>query len=164
MHRGLKPLLAVAGIALAGCSAPAEPQITFYSHGDSVEVEPARYCDATGENCAPPPANPVGELPVPEKAPLQISVPEEVATTPWQVAFIYRSTDGQERDGRSPVFAPNERHAFTLHLPPDGARLEHVEVQQFSAMLTAGSEGGVDFGIGGSWILDTRREGASQGA
>lgn len=157
MHRGLKPLLAVAAIALAGCSTPTEPQVTFYSHGESVAVEPARYCDASGENCAPAPKDPVGELPVPEKAPLQISVPAEVASTPWQVAFIYRGANGEELDGRSPVFAPGERHAFTLHLPPDGTRLEHVEVQQFSALLMPGPEGGVDFAIGGSWILDTRR-------
>ena len=151
-------MLAVAGIALAGCSAPSEPQVTFYSHGEAVAVDPARYCDANGENCAPPPADPVGELEVPADAPLQISVPEEVATTPWQVAFIYRNAQGEEFDGRSSVFAPNQRHSYTLRLPPDGKQLEHVEVQQFSAVLTPGPGGGVNFGIGGSWVLDAQPE------
>ncbi|MBB5153809.1 DUF2771 family protein [Saccharopolyspora phatthalungensis] len=155
MHRGLKPLLAVAGIALvAGCAAPSQPQVTFYSHGNSVAVEPAQYCDATGQNCVTPSKNPVGELRVPDHAPLQISVPGKVAAAPWQVAFIYRGINGEELDGRSAVFPPNKRHAYTLQLPPDGTRLEHVEVQQFSAVLTPGAEGGVDFGIGGSWVLN----------
>jgi hypothetical protein len=151
--RGLKPLLAIAGIALAGCSAPAEPQVTFFSHGQSVEVDAARYCDPTGADCAPPTTNPVGRLPVPPGSPLQISVPQQVAAAPWQVAFVYRGVNGEEVGGKTPVFAPNKQYAYTLRLPPDGARFEHIEVQRFSAVLSAGDEGGVDFGIGGSWIL-----------
>ncbi|KAA5824988.1 DUF2771 family protein [Saccharopolyspora hirsuta] len=158
MHRGLKPLLAVAGVALAtGCAAPSEPQVTFYSHGRSVEVAPAQHCDPTGEKCTASPGA-VGELRVPAGRPLQISVPGEVAETPWQVVFLYRGANGEELDGRSPVFAPNERHAYTLQLPPDGKQLEHVEVQQFSAVLTPGTDGGVDFGIGGSWVLDAKEQ------
>ncbi|MCI2420401.1 DUF2771 domain-containing protein [Saccharopolyspora sp. K220] len=158
MHRGLKPLLAVASLGLvAGCAAPSEPQVTFYSHGNSVTVDPAQYCDATGQNCAKPPENPVGQLRIPGREPLQISVPGEVAAAPWQVAFIYRGINGDELDGRSAVFPPNERFAYTLNLPPDGARLEHVEVQQFSAVLSPSADGGVDFGIGGSWILDVQQ-------
>ncbi len=156
MHRGLKSLLAVTGIALAGCSAPSEPQVTFYSHGSAAEVAPASYCDATGENCIPPPEDPVGELRVPERAPLQISTPKEVAEAPWQVAFIYQDPEGRELEGRSPVFAPNERHSYTLKLPPEGTRLKHVEVQQFSAMLVPSADGGIQFGIGGSWIVNTQ--------
>lgn len=155
MHRGLKPLLAAAGIALvAGCAAPSEPQVTFYSHGNSVAVNPAQYCDATGQNCVTPSENTVGDLRVPDNDPLQISVPGEVAAAPWQVVFLYRGANGQELDGRTAVFRPNERHAYTLQVPPDGTRLEHVEVQQFSAVLTQGTDGGVDFGIGGTWILN----------
>jgi uncharacterized protein DUF2771 len=158
VHRRLKPLLAVAALGLAaGCAAPSEPQVTFYSHGNSVAVDPAQYCDATGQNCAKPAANPVGELRIPGREPLQISVPGKVAAAPWQVAFIYRGINGEELDGRSAVFRPGERFAYTLQLPPDGARLEHVEVQQFSAVLTPGADGGVDFGIGGSWVLDVQQ-------
>ncbi|WP_243791493.1 DUF2771 family protein [Saccharopolyspora gloriosae] len=159
MHRGLKSLLLAAPLgiaALAGCSAPADPQVTFYSHGEAAEVAPARFCDANGEQCSPPPAEPVGRLTVPEKAPLQISVPGEVSGTPWQVAYIYRGANGEEIDGRTPVFTPDSRRTYTLRVPPDGTRLEHVEVQQYSAVLTAGDGGGVDFGISGTWVLDPR--------
>lgn len=154
MHRGLKPLLAVAGIALAGCSNSTPPQVTFYSHGNSAEVDPAQYCGASGDQCVPPPPNPTGRLAMPPHSPLQISVPGEVAETPWQVAFVYRTPNGEEKSSRGPVFSPNERYAYTLQLPPDGARFEHVEVQQYSGMLTFSPEGGVNFGIGGSWLLD----------
>ncbi|MFR9728614.1 DUF2771 family protein [Saccharopolyspora sp. MS10] len=159
MHRGLKSLLLAAPLgvaAMAGCSAPADPQVTFYSHGEAVEVAPARFCDPGGEQCSPPPADPVGELHVPERSPLQISVPGEVSATPWQVAYIYRDADGREIDGRTPVFRPDERRTYTLRVPADGTRLEHVEVQQYSAVLTADADGGVDFGISGTWVLDPR--------
>ncbi|MDA3630812.1 DUF2771 family protein [Saccharopolyspora sp. WRP15-2] len=158
MHRGLKTLLAGAGVVLAaGCAAPSEPQVTFYSHGRSVEVAPAQYCNPNGEKCTGSP-DAVGKLRVPDGSPLQISVPGKVSETPWQVVFLYRGANGQELDGRSPVFTPNERHAYTLELPPDGVHLEHVEVQQFSAVLTPGADGGVDFGIGGSWVLNVEQQ------
>ncbi|MFD0918950.1 DUF2771 domain-containing protein [Saccharopolyspora rosea] len=158
MRRGWKPLLvtAAAGVVLAGCSTPSEPQVTFYSHGHSVTVQPAQYCDPTGQKCSPPPAKPAGELRVPDRQPLQISVPGEVADAPWQVVFLYRGINGQQLDSRSPVFRPGERYAYTLDTPPDGTHLEHVEVQRFSAILTPGTEGGVEFGIGGSWVLDVK--------
>ncbi|QUG99941.1 DUF2771 family protein [Saccharopolyspora erythraea] len=155
MFRGLKPLLlAGTAVALAGCSAPADPQVTFYSHGQAVEVAPAQYCDALGEKCSPPPAEPIGKLRVPGREPLQISVPSDVAEAPWQVAFIYRTTSGEEVGGKTEVFTGGDRHAYTLQLPGDGVQFEHVEVQRFSALLSPGTEGGVDFVIGGSWILD----------
>ncbi|SFS56348.1 DUF2771 family protein [Saccharopolyspora flava] len=158
MHRGLKPLLAVAAAGLAaGCASPNQPQVTFYSHGDSVAVDAAQYCDPTGDQCSPPNQEAVGELRMANRDPLQISVPAEVSQAPWQVVFLYQGLDGKQLDGRSPVFTPNSRHAYTLQLPPDGARIEHVEVQQFSAVLTQGADGGVDFGIGGSWVLDVKQ-------
>nr|WP_228046250.1 DUF2771 family protein [Saccharopolyspora sp. HNM0983] len=150
-------MAAAATLGLAGCSAPHEPQVTFYAHGDSVRLDPAQYCDATGQDCAEPPEDPVGELRVPPGEPVQISVPAEVSDTPWQVVFLYRTAEGEQLDSRSAVFAPGDRHAYTLHLPPDAEQLDHVEVQQFGAVLTPGVEGGVDFGISGSWLLDVRR-------
>ncbi|TWF92509.1 DUF2771 family protein [Saccharopolyspora dendranthemae] len=158
MHRGLKPLLAVAAAGLAaGCSSPSQPQVTFYSHGDSVAVDPAQHCDPTGQECSPPNPDAIGALRAVDRDPVQISVPAEVAGAPWQVVFLYRGLNGQELDGRSPVFTPDSRHSYTLQLPPDGARIEHVEVQQFSAVLSQGADGGVDFGIGGSWVLDVKQ-------
>ncbi len=154
MFRRLTPLLAVAGIALAGCSTDSPPEVGFYSHGESVRVAPAQYCGKTGDQCVPPPPNPTGKLEIPPRSPLQISVPGEVAESPWQVVFVYRTAGGEERGNRTPVFSPDQQHAYTLRLPPDGARFEHVEVQQYSGELTLSPDGGVNFGIGGSWLLD----------
>lgn len=157
MHRGLTSLLAVAGIVLAGCSTPDPPQVTFYSHGDSVRAAPVRYCNPMGRECSQPAPEAAKELAVPADAPLQISVPEEISTAPWQIVFRYRTADDRLVEGRSPVFAPGRRHAYTLRLPRDGTRFEHVEVQRYAATLTVSPQGDVRFGIGGSWVLDVRR-------
>ncbi|RCW43611.1 uncharacterized protein DUF2771 [Halopolyspora algeriensis] len=150
-------LLAVAGIALAGCSAPASPQVTFYSHGDSVRAAPVRHCDRLGRNCSEPNPEAVVNLTVPPGAPLQISVSEEISSAPWQVAFRYRTADGRQEAGRSTVFEAGQRHAYTLRPPgngePGSAQLEYVEVQRYAAPVLA-AEGGIRFTIGGSWALN----------
>lgn len=153
MRRGLTSLLAVAGIALAGCSTPSQPQVTFYSHGDSVRVSPVSYCNARGAECTKPRPDAVEGLDMPASAPLQISVPEEVSKAPWQVVFRYRTADGRELEGRGPVFAPGRQHAYKLDLPVPGARLTRVEVQRYAASLTVTPEGDVRFDIGGSWAV-----------
>lgn len=113
-----------------------------------------QYCDPAGQECKEPAEDATEQLSGTADSPLQISVPADVADTPWQVVFVYEDADGNEVDSRSPVFSPGERYAYTLHLPDDAAELRHVEVQRFSAVLTAGPEGGVDFGIGGSWVVE----------
>lgn len=144
-------LLACAGLLVAGCAGPAQPQVTFYSHGVSVDASAARFCDPGGEHCAPPQPDAIRQLRVPAREPVQISVPSEVANTPWQIAFIYRTASGGEVRSRTPVFAPHKQFAYTLHLPPDGTHLDYVEVQQYSGTLIANPEGGVDFALAGSW-------------
>lgn len=151
-------LLAVAGIALAGCSTHGQPQVTFYSHGDTSRVAPVRYCNLMGQECSPPQRGNAGDLGVPPDAPVQISVPKELSSAPWQVVFRYRSATGEQVEQRSPVFAPDERQAYTLRVPEGGGQLEHVEVQRYAASLTVGPGGTVKFGIGGSWVLDTHPE------
>ncbi|MDR7301510.1 DUF2771 family protein [Haloactinomyces albus] len=152
---------------MAGCSVPDQPRTTFYSHGESVRVAPIRYCNPQGRECSNPNPQAVEDLVVPSGAPLQISVPEEVSAAPWQVVFRYRTDDGSLAEGRSPVFTPGQQHAYTLRFPRNeapqrgessGARLERVEVQRYSASLTLGPEGGVQFGIGGSWAVDVQPE------
>lgn len=166
MRRGLKSLPAVAALlALAGCATPGQPQVTFYSHGDSVRVAPVRYCDPSGRECSDPkPAN-TGKLGVPPDAPLQISVPEELSSAAWQVIFRYRTDDGRQEEGRSTVFGPqDQRHAYTLRLPPQAAQLERVEVQRYSGDVSISPEGDILFGIGGSWALNTHPEQQAPGS
>ncbi len=151
----LAGLLAASGVALAGCSTnPGEPQVTVYAHGTSRQVSPVQYCEVTEQRCAPPNVRAVTELRVPPNDPLQISVPGDVASTPWQVSFLYRGANGQQLDGRSPVLLPDKDHAYTLRLPADGAQLEHVEIQQYGAALIPDVNGGFGFGIRGSWVIN----------
>jgi hypothetical protein len=155
VHRGLKALLAVAGIALAGCSAQGDPQVAFYSHGKSIEVDPTGYCDPTGAHCASPSKDATGELAIPPRSPVQISVPQQVFSAPWQVSFLYRGPNGEQIGDRTPVFPPNQQYAYTLR-PPQGMQLEHVEVQEYSGLLAMNPDGSLVFPIVGDWVLDAR--------
>lgn len=152
MRRGLTGLLAVAAILLTGCATDSRPEVTFYSHGESVRVGPVQYCDPLARECAKPRPSAVGSLEVPPGMPLQISVPEEIARTPWQVVFRYRTSDDKQVRGRTPVLSPGEHHAYTLRLPDAAAQLEQVEVQRY-ASITVGS-GGTQFVIGSTWVVN----------
>ncbi|AOS65824.1 DUF2771 family protein [Actinoalloteichus hymeniacidonis] len=142
------PLLA--GLALAGCAAPAIPGVSVYSSREMVRIDPVQHCDVQLTECQDD-ESAVGVLEVPPGAPVQISVPVEVSETPWQVAFRYR-LDGEVIDARSEVFAPHERLAYTLRLPDDSAQLEALEVQQFGAALVQ-DQNGVGFVTRGIWVL-----------
>ncbi|MBB5924020.1 hypothetical protein FHR81_005097 [Actinoalloteichus hoggarensis] len=141
----------LACLTVAGCAAPATPRVSFYADRETIHVEPAQLCDAQLTECSVNEAA-VGVLRVPPGAPLQISVPHHVGDTPWQVVFRYR-VDGEVVDGRSEVFAPEERLAYTLRLPEADAQLEAVEVQRFGAVLVEDPETGVGFITSGIWVL-----------
>jgi Protein of unknown function (DUF2771) len=158
VRRGLPLLFTVAAALLAGCSAPPDPNVTFYAAGQAATVGPARYCDIEVANCR---ANPraAAVLQVPPGKPLQISVPAEVSAAPWQIVFRYHDNTGQRQEERTAVFAPSEpRFAYTLRLPNPTDELETAEVQQFGVSLTSPQSGdpstaGFDFVIRGSWVL-----------
>ncbi|NYH79144.1 outer membrane biogenesis lipoprotein LolB [Actinopolyspora biskrensis] len=154
MRRGLTALLALTGILLTGCGATQDerPQVTFYSHGESVRVSPVRYCEPLAQECSEPRPGAVRHLTVPADSPMQISVSEDVQATPWQVVFRYRTASGEQRQGRSKVFSPEERFAYTLDLSEPGARLEQVEVQRYTAVFVNELESR-QFVIGGTWVL-----------
>ncbi|MCP2259521.1 Protein of unknown function (DUF2771) [Streptoalloteichus tenebrarius] len=145
-------MLAAAGLAVAGCSAPPKPEVTFYAAGHSVAVRPTQHCDENVENCSADP-DAAAVLRVPAGRPLQISVDDGVAATPWQVVFRYRVPGGERVDGRSEVFAPDKQFAYTLRLPEEGAQLETVEVHQFGAVLFQRVDGGIDFPTRATWVL-----------
>ncbi|OLT13370.1 hypothetical protein BJF78_03240 [Pseudonocardia sp. CNS-139] len=110
----LLPVLAAAGL-LAGCGS-APPEVTFAAGGASVVARPTQYCDIALTDCSADAAAPV-ELAVPPGTPLQVTVPDAVAQTPWQVVFSFRDAAGVQDDQRSPVFGAAERSIWTLELP-----------------------------------------------
>jgi hypothetical protein len=165
--------LPVAALLLAGCGGqdappPAEtapPQVTFAAAAATAVARPAQYCDLRLTDCAGDPAAPVA-LAVPPGTPVVVTVPPEIAETPWQVVFSYRDATGAQIDQRSPVFAPDSPdlgvapdgvgRSWTLTLPDPDGELVTAEVQQYGPPPQANPETGeIDFPIRASWVLTT---------
>lgn len=152
MIRRLLPV-AAAVLLVAGCGSTPPPEVTFTAGAGSVAARPTQYCDLEFTDCTNDASAPV-DLAVPPGTPLQITVPDEIAQTPWQVVFSYRDTTGTPVDERSPVFAPRERSLYTLELPTPDARLLTAQVQQYGPPPQQNAETGeIEFPIRASWVL-----------
>lgn len=138
----------------AGCgSEPPPPEVTFAAGSATAVARPTQYCDLSFKECRNDDTAPV-TLAVPVGTPLKVTVPDGIATTPWQVAFVYRDAAGQQVNARSTVFAPNQRRDYSLELPAATDRLLTAQVQQFGPPPQANTQTGVlDFPIRASWVL-----------
>lgn len=145
----------VAALLLAGCGAadpPPPPQVTFTAGAASIVARPAQYCDVELTQCLTDVAAPV-RLAVPPGTPVQVTVPPDIAQTPWQVVFSYADAAGTPTDERSPVFAPNARNDWTLELGDN--RLLTAEVQQYGPPPQQNPQTGeIEFPIRASWVLN----------
>lgn len=140
---------------LAGCAAAPPPQVTFTAGAASVMARPTQFCDLQLQSCQSDTNAPV-QLVVPVGTALAVAVPTEVSSAPWQVVFTYRSADGTETDGRSPVLAPDQHPDYTLVLPTPTDRLLTAQVQQYGPAPQPNAEtGALDFPIRASWVLNT---------
>ena len=149
-------LLIAAVLVVAGCGGAAPPDVTFAAGAANAVARPTQYCDIDLANCSSDAAAPV-ELAVPPGTPLQITVPDAISATPWQVVFSYRDGAGAQTDGRSPVFAVNAQHAYSLELPGPADRLLTAQVQQYGPPPQANPETGeLEFPIRASWVLTTK--------
>jgi hypothetical protein len=152
---GLAVLVVVAVVVVLVVRATAGPtppgDVTFGAGGASVEVGASQFCDVQVTECGSDPEA-SGVLRVPPNTPLTVTVPEEVAGTPWQLAFTFRDTAGAVAQGRSPVFAPGTSPAFTLVLPAPADQLESAEVQQYGARISQGPNG-LEFATRATWVL-----------
>lgn len=135
--------------ATAGPSSPGD--VVFAAGGVRAEVGASQFCDVQVTECGSDPEA-SGVLRVPPNTPLTVTVPEEVAGTPWQLAFTFRDTAGTIQQGRSPVFAPGTSPAFTLVLPAPADQLESAEVQQYGARISQGPNG-LEFATRATWVL-----------
>ncbi|AHC27273.1 MULTISPECIES: DUF2771 domain-containing protein [Actinomycetes] len=125
MKRGLAALAIVALLATAGTVALVMqlrkqphspfPQISAYSHGETVRIGPYFYCSVENlDDCENPETT--GELTLTSRSALQLSVEPAIARAPWWLARTYEGADAaivQE-------FRPNTRTAVTI--PPIDAR------------------------------------------
>jgi hypothetical protein len=152
--RRLLPAVAATALLLAGCGGDQPPQVTFAVGETSVDARPTQYCDIALTDCKGDPTAPV-ELPVPPGTAVQITVPDEIAQSPWQVVYSYRDGAGTQTDERSSVFAPSERSLWTLQLPGPTDRLLTAQVQQYGPPPQINPETGeVEFPIRASWVLN----------
>ena len=148
-------LVLPAVLTLAACGgSPPPPEVTFAAGGASVVARPTQYCDLQLQNCQSDTNAPV-RLAVPAGTALKVTVPTTISAAPWQLVFTYRSTNGSQTDGRSPVLAPNEHPDYTLELPAPTDALVTAQVQQYGPPPQANAETGeVEFPIRASWVLN----------
>lgn len=145
-------MFAAALLFLAGCGTQDPPEVEFAAGDARVTARPTQYCDVALTNCEADATAPV-TLTVPPGTPLRVTVPDEVAQTPWTVVFSYRSGSGELIDERSRIFSPNERNEFVLTLPDPADRLRTAEVQQIGVPQVDPETGEVQYPARASWVL-----------
>lgn len=139
MRRALVGLLASAAVVLTGCSAETLPEVTFYADGETVTAAPYEsYCNALMRDCVK--SNETARLTVRRGKPVQVSVPVEVADTPWQMIAGYRDASGQNK-WLTDVYTPGSQRAITVAPPSPADQLLGVEIQQLSAAYVANEKG-----------------------
>ncbi|MFD8496532.1 DUF2771 family protein [Amycolatopsis sp. NPDC059657] len=121
--------LAVGAALLTGCSAPGEPEVTFFADGKTIRIEPTVHCDVFSGTCKQSQANPASLKARPGK-PVQISVPAEIAETPWKVIVVYANSKGELQPAIEKRFPINKQYAYTASTPNPGDQILGIEVQQ----------------------------------
>jgi len=142
----VRKLLVLAVLVLAGCTsapekAPPPPTIDFLIAGKKTTAKPFLYCDVKVENCKRD-NTAMLKLSVPPGTPVKVTVPKDVADTPWSVVIQYVTAKGEQR---APVtvatFAPGKETSFEALPPGEGDQLQTVEVKQAGGVLVEGETG-----------------------
>ncbi|WP_020669980.1 DUF2771 family protein [Amycolatopsis nigrescens] len=140
MRLRLPLLFAAAALVLAGCSTPGPPQVTFFADGNTVEAAPMIHCDAKVQKCEQNDGA-KAQLKVRAGQPVQISVPSEVAETPWVVNVQYTNAKGELQPVKQETFTNGKQFAYTASANGSDGQLVVVEVQQLGAAYAADESG-----------------------
>jgi len=147
VKRGAVLLIAVVVIMLsigAGVGAwllvrepgPQRPEISAFSHGHLTRVGPYMYCNVLNlDDCQTPQAQ--GALPVTERYPVQLSVPEAISRAPWRLLQVYEDPTNTT----TTLFRPNSRLAVTIPtVDPHRGRLTGIVVQLLTLVVDPAGE------------------------
>jgi hypothetical protein len=125
----------LATLLVTGCSDPPAPlpQVSFEVDGAAVSARPFLHCDVMLTKCDKDDGAPA-RMRVPPGKQVKVTVPGDVAESPWSVAIQYKTAAGEQKDPQTvATFVPNERHDYTVSLPGAGDQLQTVEVKQAGA-------------------------------
>lgn len=147
MRRGIAALLAaVVALLATGAGvgtwylmrprAPQQVEISAFSHGHLIRVGPYLYCNVLNlDDCRQPQAQ--GELPVKEKYPVQLSVPEAISRAPWRLLQVYEDP----ANTATTMFRPGSRLAVTIpSVDPQRGRLTGIVVQLLTLVVDPSGE------------------------
>lgn len=123
-------LLAAAGAgigawALTRPHSAALPQISVYSHGTTVQVDPYLYCNVVNlDDCVKPGVQ--GQLAVSARHPVQLSVPARISQAPWRLLRVYED----DKKTVESAFRPGTQLAVTVPtIDPQRGRIVGLVVQ-----------------------------------
>jgi hypothetical protein len=117
-------------------SSPQRPEISAYSHGHLTRVGPYLYCNVLNlDDCQAPQTQ--GELPVSERYPVQLSVPEAISRAPWRLLQVYEDPVNTT----TTMFRPGTRLAVTIPtVDPQRGRLTGIVVQLLTLVVDPSGE------------------------
>lgn len=132
-------------VLAAGCSAaeppPEDPSVDFSVADRKVSAEPYLYCDVQVKDCKRDNTAQV-KLEVAPGTPVRVTVPDEVAQTPWSVVIQYKTAAGEQMAPETvATFPPNKTSTFDALPPGEGDQLQTVEVKQAGAKLVRDDKG-----------------------
>jgi hypothetical protein len=133
-------LIAGGAFALTGCSTPVAPEVTFFADGHAVNSPPLIHCDALVRDCQQSTEG-AAKLKVRPGKPVQISVPSDIAKTPWVINVQYANAKGQLQPIKQQTFTSGDRFAYTATPPAPDDQLLVVEIQQLGAAYAADQSG-----------------------
>ncbi|MCU1684449.1 MAG: hypothetical protein JWQ81_5188 [Amycolatopsis sp.] len=136
---GLLALFAGGAFALTGCSAPDLPEVTFFADGHTVNTGPLIHCDVTVQKCQK--TNAEAGLKVRPGKSVVISVPSEVAKTPWLVNIQFQNSKGELQPIKQQTFTSGDTYAYTVTPPTASDQLVVVEVQQVGVATPVDASG-----------------------
>lgn len=115
---------------------PQLPEISAYSHRHLTRVGPYLYCNVLNlDDCQTPQVQ--GELPVNERYPVQLSVPEAISRAPWRLVQVYEDP----ANTTSTLFRPGTRLAVTIPtVDPHRGRLTGIVVQLLTLVVDPSGE------------------------